>query len=118
MRKLGIDSKHRKSLLRKMVTDLIEKGTVITTVPKAKETRRLVDKTITLAKKSETKGIVNAKRSLLNILTSEQVATNLLENLSKFKKRTSGYTTYARLGQRRGDDALMCVLKLLDNTNS
>ena len=110
-RKLGRASDHRNAMLRNMVTSLIENGKMTTTVTRAKETRSMAEKMITLGKK----GTLAARRQALAYITKEDVVTKLFNEIApKYAERNGGYTRIYKLGERRGDAAQMAVLELVD----
>ncbi len=109
-RKLGKTSTQRKALLRQLVTDLLENGKIETTFYRAKEVQPVVEKMITLGKKS---GLANYRRALAYI-TKEDVANKLFKEIApKYAERNGGYTRVTRTGARRGDAAEMAVIELV-----
>lgn len=109
-RKLGRVSAHRNAMLRNLTTELLKHGRIETTLPKAKELRRLTDNMITLGKK----GDLHAKRQALSYLYDETVVKNLFEEIAgQYKDRNGGYTRIYRLGPRRGDAAEMAIIELV-----
>ncbi len=109
-RKLGRRTDHRNLMLRNLVTSLLKLGRIQTTDTRAKETRRLAEKMITLAKR----GDLHARRQVLAYVTEETVVTNLFEEIApKYKERNGGYTRMMKLGPRRGDAAEMVILELV-----
>ena len=109
-RKLGKTSTQRKALLRQLVTDLLENGKIETTFYRAKEVQPVVEKMITLGKKS---GLANYRRALAYI-TKEDVANKLFKEIApKYAERNGGYTRVTRTGPRRGDAAEMAVIELV-----
>lgn len=110
-RKLGMDSSHRRAILRNMVTSLIKEERIETTEAKAKEVRRIADKMITLGKK----GDLAARKRALSYMTEEAVVAKLFDSLApKFSERKGGYTRIIKKGHRRGDATLMVILELVD----
>ena len=110
-RKLGRASDHRLSMLRGMVTYLLEKGKIETTVTRAKEVRSMTEKMITTAKEST----LAAKRRVLGFVTKEDVVKKLFdETAPKYAGINGGYVRIVRSGPRRGDAAEMCILELID----
>ena len=110
-RKLGVDNKHRRSMLANLTKDLIMKESINTTEPRAKEVRKSFDKMVTYAKE----GSLVSRRKILAFLQNDNVATKkVFELAERFSKRNGGYTTILKLGERRGDDALMVILKLVE----
>ena len=109
-RKLGRPTAHRKAMLRNQVTDLLREGRSTTTITRAKETRRMADKMITLGKR----GDLHARRQALAYIYDEDVVTELFDNIApKYAERSGGYTRILKLGQRRGDTAEMVFLELV-----
>ncbi len=100
----------RRSLLRGLVTSVIESERVITTVPKAKAAKPLVEKMITLAKEDT----LHARRQAAAFLTTPASLKKLFDKLgTRFGQRNGGYTRVVRLGPRRGDGAEQAMLELV-----
>ena len=109
-KKLGRPSAHRKSMLRNLVTDLFKYGRIQTTQDRAKETRRIAEKMITLAKR----GDLHARRQALAYLFDESVVTKLFEDIApKYADRNGGYTRVLKLGPRQGDNAEVVFVELV-----
>ena len=109
-RKLGRPTANRKAMLRNQVTDLLREGRITTTITRAKETRRMAEKMITLGKR----GDLHARRQALAYIYDEDVVTELFDNIApKYAERSGGYTRILKLGQRRGDTAEMVFLELV-----
>jgi len=110
-RQLSRNSSHRRALLRNMATSLLRHETIRTTVPKAKELRRVVEPLITLAKVDSL-----AKRRLaLSRLRDESVVDKLFDDLGpRFKARAGGYTRILKMEPRPGDSADMALMQLVD----
>lgn len=109
-RKLRRTTAHRKALLRNLVTSFIEKERIQTTLAKAKETRPLAEKMITLAKKNT----LHARRQALAVLTKESAVTKLFADLApRFSERPGGYTRIVKTGLRMGDGSQMALLELI-----
>ncbi len=109
-RKLGRPTAHRKAMLRNQVTDLLREGRITTTVTRAKETRRMAEKMITLGKR----GDLHARRQALAYIYDEDVVTELFDNIApKYAERNGGYTRILKLGKRQGDTAEMAFLELV-----
>ena len=109
-RKLGRTSAHRKAMLRNLVTDLLREGRITTTVTRAKETRRMAEKMITLGKR----GDLHARRQALAYIYDEDVVTDLFDNIApKYAERNGGYTRILKLGPRQGDNAEVVFLELV-----
>ena len=110
-RKLGMPTDQRKAMLRNQVTSFLENGKMTTTLTRAKETRSMAEKMITLGKK----GTLAARRQALAYITKEDVVTKLFNEIApKYAERNGGYTRIYKLGERRGDAAQMAVLELVD----
>lgn len=109
-RKLGRNASHRKAMLRNMVTSLLEHERIVTTVPKAKETRRIAEKMITLGKR----GDLHARRQAMTYIRSKEVVAKLFDDLSEqYADRQGGYTRIIRTGTRSGDAAPMAIVELV-----
>jgi large subunit ribosomal protein L17 len=110
-RKLGRTTAHRKALFRNMVTALIRRERIRTTLAKAKELRSHVEKTITLGKK----GTLHAKRLARKVVVEKEAFSKLFGLLSeRYAARSGGYTRIIKIGNRRGDDAPMAFIELVD----
>jgi large subunit ribosomal protein L17 len=108
---LGRTTAHRKALFRNMVTALIRRERIRTTLAKAKELRSHVEKTITLGKK----GTLHAKRLARKVVVEKEAFIKLFGTLSeRYAKRAGGYTRIIKIGHRRGDDAPMAFIELVD----
>ena len=108
---LGRKSSHRKAMYRNMSASLIEHETIRTTVPKAKELRRVVEPLITLAKEDS----VANRRLAFDRLRSKQSVGKLFNELGpRFKERPGGYLRILKIGHRAGDAAPMAIVQLLD----
>ena len=111
LRKLNRTSEHRLAMLRNMMNSLIEHEVIKTTVPKAKELRRVIEPMITLAKEDT----VANKRLAFNRLRSRDSVTKLFADLGpRFAKRPGGYTRILKMGFRVGDNAPMALVELVD----
>lgn len=109
-RKLGRPTDQRKAMLRNLVTSFLKHGKIETTETRAKETRSLAEKMITLAKR----GDLHARRQVLAFVTEEEVVKNLFENIApKYADRNGGYTRIMKVGPRRGDGAEVVILELV-----
>ena len=110
-RKFGRTSAHRKALFRNMVTALIDKERIRTTLAKAKELRGKVEKTITLGKK----GTLHARRHALKLVADKDSLKKIFGPLAeRYANRPGGYTRVIKLGHRLGDDAPMVFIELVD----
>jgi large subunit ribosomal protein L17 len=108
--KLKRDSSARKALLRGLVTSVIEHERIITTVPKAKAVKPLVEKMITLAKRDT----LHTRRQAASFLETPASVKKLFEKLgARFGQRNGGYTRIVRLGWRKGDGAEQAMLELV-----
>ncbi len=109
-RKLGRETSHRNLMLRNLVTDLLRNGRIETTVTRAKETRRMAEKMITLAKR----GDLHARRQVLAYILEEEVVKTLFDEIApKYAERNGGYTRMMKKGPRRGDGAEVVILELV-----
>jgi large subunit ribosomal protein L17 len=109
-RKLRRPTAHRLALLRNLVTSFLERERIRTTLAKAKETRPLAEKMITLGKK----GSLHARRQALAFLRKEAVVTKLFDDLGpRFGQRPGGYARIVKLSPRSGDGAAMALLELI-----
>ena len=110
-RKLNRATDQRLALLRGLVSSLLRHDKILTTVPKAKEARRLADKLISLACREQ--GQLAARRRVLRYVTDQDLVKHLFDEIApRFRGRAGGYTRVLRAGQRRGDGAEMAVLEL------
>lgn len=110
LRKLGRPTDHRKAMLRNLVTSLLRNGKIETTETRAKETKRMAEKMITLAKR----GDLHARRQVLAYVYDETVVKNLFDEIApKYADRNGGYTRILKLGPRRGDAAELVILELV-----
>ena len=111
LRKLNRTSSHRLAMLRNMANSLIEHEAIKTTVPKAKELRKVIEPMITLAKKDT----VPNKRLAFNRLRNRDSVTKLFSDLGpRFATRPGGYTRILKMGFRDGDNAPMALIELVD----
>lgn len=111
-RKLGVLSDQRRAMLANLTKDLIMHESIKTTDTRAKEVRKFFDKMVTYGKK----GTVEARRDCLAFLMNDKTATKkVFDDLAKrFENRNGGYTRIIKLDERRGDDALIVKLELVD----
>jgi large subunit ribosomal protein L17 len=108
--KLKRPAASRNALLRNLMTSVIEHERIVTTVPKAKAVRPLVDKMITLAKKDT----LHARRQAASELRTPAAVQKLFDKLgTRFGQRNGGYTRITRLGPREGDGAEQAILELV-----
>ena len=110
-RKLNRNSAHRKAMFRNMATSLFEHEIIKTTVPKAKELRRVAEPLITLAKEDS----VAHRRLAFNRLRDREAVTKLFEELGpRYVERPGGYLRILKCGYRAGDKAPMAYVELVD----
>ena len=110
-RKLGRRTEHRTAMLRNIVTSLLDMERIVTTVPKAKEVRRVAEQMITLGKR----GDLHARRQAMSDIRSKAVVAKLFDQLSsQYADRQGGYTRIIRTGYRAGDAAPMAILELVE----
>ena len=110
-RKLNRTSSHRKSLFKNMAQALLKHEQIVTTLPKAKELKRVVEKLITLGKK----GNLHSRRLAFNQIRDKDMVSKLFDNLAKrYSDRNGGYTRVLKAGFRYGDSAPMALIELLD----
>ena len=115
LRKLNRTTSHRLAMLRNMMNSLIAHEAIKTTVPKAKELRRVVEPMITLAKEAT----VANRRLAFDRLRDRDSVTKLFDVLGpRFKARPGGYTRILRMGFRVGDNAPMALVELIDREES
>lgn len=101
----------RKALLRGLVTSLVEHGRITTTVDRAKEVRRHVEKAITLGKK----GDLATTRLLMSRFPNKEAVSTIMKDIApRFKTRPGGYTRIIKIGRRPGDTAEMAFLEFVD----
>ncbi len=110
-RKLQRTTSHRLAMLNNMVTSLIEHERITTTVPKAKEARKLAEKVITLGKKGGLNNVRLAQKVVKDRVLLQKIFGELKD---RYGKRNGGYTRILRAGFRKGDAADIAVLELVD----
>ncbi len=110
-RKLGRDNKHRRSMLATLTKQVIMNESITTTDTRAKEVRKFVDKMITYGKR----GDLISRRKALAFLHNDTVAVNKVFNelTKRYENRNGGYTQILKVGERRGDNSLMSILRLV-----
>jgi large subunit ribosomal protein L17 len=115
LRKLNRTSEHRLAMLRNMMNSLIEHEVIKTTLPKAKELRRVVEPMITLAKDPS----LSNKRMAFNRLRDRDSVIKLFAELGpRFAARPGGYTRILKMGFRVGDNAPMALVELVDRPDT
>lgn len=110
-RQLNRNSSHRKAMFRNMASSLVRHEIIKTTVPKAKELRRVVEPLITLAKVDS---VANRRLAFARTRDNEVVAKLFTEIGPRFAERKGGYTRIMKCGFRAGDKAPMAYIELLD----
>src|SRR2546426_12564350 len=109
-RKVSRNTSHRRALLRNLVTDFLDHGRLMTTLPKAKEVRPLAEKMITLGKRDN----LHARRQVQAYLLREAIAKKVFDNIApRFASRNGGYSRIIKLGNRKGDGADLAIIELL-----
>ncbi len=114
-RRLGRNSSHRKAMFRNMAASLLRHETIKTTLPKAKELRRVVEPLITLAGEDN----VAKRRLAFNRLRDKEVVGKLFTDLGpRFRERPGGYLRILKTGPRAGDAAPMAIVQLVDKATA
>ena len=113
LRKLNRTSTHRLAMLRNMMNSLITHEAIKTTVPKAKELRRVIEPMITLAKEAT---VANRRLAFDRLRDRDSVSKLFNELGPRFKARPGGYTRILKMGFRVGDNAPMALVELVDRT--
>ena len=109
-RKLGRTTSHRLAMFRNQLASLIENERIVTTLPKAKELRPLIERLITLGKTDS----VHARRNAAKQVNDDTLVAKLFETIGpRFADRPGGYTRIVKLGSRRGDAAEMAILEFV-----
>ena len=110
-RKLNMTASHRKAIFANMTAALIKHEQIMTTLPKAKEMKRIIDRLITLGKR----GDMHARRQAFARLRDDAMVTRLFDVLGeRYKERSGGYARVMRAGSRFGDNAPRAVIELVD----
>ncbi|OPY59716.1 MAG: 50S ribosomal protein L17 [Pelotomaculum sp. PtaU1.Bin035] len=108
--RLGLNTGHRKALLRNLVTSLFRDERINTTETRAKEVKSIAERLVTKAKQND----LAARRQALAYLYEEEVVRKLFDKIApKYAGRAGGYTRIVKVGYRRGDAARMVVLELI-----
>ena len=111
-RKLGRTNKHRRSMLANLTKDLIMNERIETTETRAKEVRKFVDKMITYGKNGS---LVSRRKALAFLHNDNEAVKKVFDVLApRYAERNGGYTRILKLNERRGDDALMVILELVE----
>ena len=111
-RKLGRDNKHRRSMLATMTKQVVVNESITTTETRAKEVRKFVEKMITYGKDGS---LVARRKALAFLHNDKDTVKKVFDELAlRYAKRNGGYTRISKIDERRGDDALMVVLSLVE----
>ena len=111
-RKLGRTNKHRRSMLANLTRNVIKNERIETTEARAKEVRKFVDKMISYGKDGS---LVARRKALAFMQNDKEATTKVFDDLAKrYATRNGGYTRILKLNERRGDDALVCILELVE----
>ncbi len=114
-RKLGRTNKHRRSMLANLTKEVINNGKIETTETRAKEVRKFVDKMISYGKDGS---LVARRKALAFLHNDSRTVSKVFDELApKYANRNGGYTRILKLSERRGDDALMVILELVEEDN-
>lgn len=112
-RKLGRDNKHRRSMLATLTKQLVINESINTTETRAKEVRKFIDKMITYGKKGD---LVSRRKALAFLHNDKKVVDKVFNVLApRYATRNGGYTRIFKLDERRGDGALIVMLKLIED---
>lgn len=110
-RKLNRTSSHRKAMFANMAASLIQHEQIVTTLPKAKELRPIVEKLVTLGKR----GDLHARRQAISQIRDVELVRKLFDTLAeRYKERQGGYTRVLKAGFRHGDNAPLAVIEFVD----
>ncbi len=114
-RRFSRDSSHRQAMFSNMAASLIKHEQIVTTLAKAKDLKRVIDKYITLAKR----GDLNSRRLTASRLRDEDMTKKLFDVLApRYKNRSGGYSRVLKAGFRYGDSAPRAVIELVDRDTS
>ncbi len=114
-RKLNRTAEHRKALFANMAAALFKHEQIVTTLPKAKDLRRVAERLITMAKR----GDMHSRRIIAARLRDDKMVSKLFETLGpRYKDRLGGYTRVLKAGFRYGDSAPLAVIELVDRDES
>ena len=115
MRKLGRTNKHRRSMLANLTKEVIMNERVETTETRAKEARKFIEQMITYGKKGD---LVSRRKALAFLQNDTEAVKKVFDVLApRYMSRNGGYTRILKLTERRGDDALMVILELVEDAN-
>lgn len=114
-RQLNRNSSHRKAMFRNMAASLLEHESIMTTLPKAKELRKVVEPLVTLGKEDS----VSKRRLAFARLRDKATVGKLFTDIGpRFKERPGGYTRILKCGYREGDKAPMAIIELVDRNSA
>jgi len=114
-RKLNRTASHRKAMFANMAASLIEHEQIVTTLPKAKEIRPIVERLVTLGKR----GDLHARRQLISQVGSAELAGKLIATIApRYANRNGGYLRIMKAGFRHGDNAALAVIEFVDRDTS
>ena len=114
-RQLNRNSSHRKAMFRNMAVSLLDHEVITTTLPKAKELRRVVEPLVTLAKNDS----VAQRRLAFSRLRDKAIVGKLFSEIGpRFKERPGGYTRILKCGYREGDKAPMAIIELVEKSDA
>ena len=110
-RKLNRTASHRKAMFKNMAASLVEHEQIVTTLPKAKEIRPIVERLVTLGKR----GDLHARRQLISQVGSAELAGKLIATIApRYANRNGGYLRIMKAGFRQGDNAALAVIEFVD----
>ena len=111
-RKLGRDNKHRRSMLATLTKQVVNNESITTTETRAKEVRKFVDKMITYGKKGD---LVSRRKALAFLHNDKATVDKIFNDLAKhYENRNGGYTQILKVAERRGDNSLMVIIRLVE----
>ena len=114
-RRLGRSSSHRKAMFANLAVSLIEHEQIMTTLPKAKDLRPIVEKLVTLGKR----GDLHARRQVIAQIGNEALVKRLFDTIApRYATRKGGYLRIMKAGFRHGDNAAMAVIEFVDRDDS
>ncbi len=109
-RKLGRTTSHRKAMLANLATSLLEHKSIVTSTPKAKEARTVVERLITFAKR----GDLHARRMVLRTIKQKEIVKELFDEIApRYQDRNGGYTRIIKIGCRNGDNTPLAIFELV-----
>jgi large subunit ribosomal protein L17 len=109
-RKLGRTTSHRKAMLANLATSLLEHKSIVTSTPKAKEARTVVERLITFAKR----GDLHARRMVLRTIRQKEIVKELFDEIApRYQDRNGGYTRIIKIGRRNGDNTPLAIFELV-----